>query len=490
MEQYKKLLSITATDSSAGAGLLADVKVAASLNVPCEAVVVAVTAQNQQGALAAQPLELDIVQQQYQAAVADGEPALIRLGWLPFQVEFLQWLVITLEESQAAVLWDPVLSASQGSALSQDWRAPECKPWLLRLLARADLLTPNAKEAITLAEHFSEPVSSPEQAAKKLAELGKAHVLVTGILDKDKVRDYFIFNSLSILGQDELPGTSLASEFYLGQDTLTASRHGTGCHFIAQLACRLLQEQPLYDALVQANTATRLFLLGKAQSLENIQSKHWPAVEINNDLSAAFAPLIMPLGLYGLVDNLEHLQRLLSLGIDSLQWRVKNPQANYEEDTQTAIKLCQAADVPLFINDDWRLAIKLGAYGVHLGQEDLNSADLAAIQQAGLRLGISTHSDWEISRAAALNPSYIAVGPVFEPLSKKLKYQPVGILRLKQYLQRYPKYAFTCIGGITDKNSCQVCWATGVPSIAVVTALANDAALPERFMQLKRSLGN
>lgn len=489
MEQHKKLLSITATDSSAGAGLLADIKVAASLNVPCEAVVVAVTAQNQQGALAAQPLELGIIQQQYQAAMTDGEPAIIRLGWLPLQVEFLQWLVTTLEKSLAIILWDPVLGASHGSALNQNWRAPEYKPWLLRLLARVDLLTPNAQETIALAEHFSGVVSSPEQAAKKLAELGKAHVLVTGLLDKDKVRDYFIFNSHSSLGQDELPGASLATEFYLSQNALTVSRHGTGCHFIAQLACRLLQEQPLYDALVQANTATRLYLLGKAQSLTNIQSEHWPDIETTNNLPAAFASLTKPLGLYGLVDNLEHLRRLLSLGIDSLQWRVKNLKASYEKDTQTAIKLCQAAGVPLFINDDWSLAIKLGAYGVHLGQEDLSSADLTAIQQAGLRLGISTHSDWEIARAATLNPSYIAVGPIFKPLSKKLKYQPVGIRRLKEYLLRYPQHAFACIGGITEKNARQVCWATGVSSIAVVTALANDAALPERFMQLQRCLG-
>src|SRR5690606_39884917 len=101
----------------------------------------------------------------------------------------------------------------------------------------------------------------------------------------------------------------------------------------------------------------------------------------------AFLPAA-PLGLYGLVDNLAHLQQLLELGIDSLQWRVKQPGPGYQADTLRAIELCRAAGVPLYLNDDWQLALTLGAYGVQLGREGLRTADLPGLQRAGIRIGM------------------------------------------------------------------------------------------------------
>ncbi|MEI8631370.1 thiamine phosphate synthase [Vibrio sp. PP-XX7] len=72
----------------------------------------------------------------------------------------------------------------------------------------------------------------------------------------------------------------------------------------------------------------------------------------------------------------------------------------------------------VFINDYWQLAVEHGAYGVHLGQDDLISADLSRIKTSGLRLGLSTHGYWEIIKVEQLNPSYIALGHIFPTTTK------------------------------------------------------------------------
>lgn len=481
------LLTITATDSSAGAGTLADIKVAHDLGVHCQAVVVAVTAQSSAAAIAVQPQPLQIIQSQYHAAVGEQEPKVIRLGWLPLSHDFLSWLVDALDKTNATVLWDPVVKASQGGALNQDWQSPPILALVKKLLARVDCLTPNHQEAQRLHHWlYGEECTDEQRLAERLQRLGRFHLLLTGIKQQAGVADYFSFNPANPLGQHELPGASLMPQFYFIQPTLSNQKHGTGCHLIAQLACRLSLGVSWYDALTQAVAASKRYLLNHPSVTEQSAIQYWPKVMPATQPLAtkAFRPLTKPLGLYGLVDNIEHLKRLLALGIDSLQWRVKQPQTHYSADTQTAIELCHKANVPLFINDDWELAIQLGADGVHLGQEDLNSANLYAIQQAGLRLGVSTHTDWEIARARALKPSYIALGPIFKPLSKTLKYSPLGVDLLAQYVRRYPEHTFTCIGGITQKNASSV-WNTGVQSIAVVTDLANNTGLEKRLQHLR-----
>ena len=102
------------------------------------------------------------------------------------------------------------------------------------------------------------------------------------------------------------------------------------------------------------------------------------------------------------------------------------PDGQVEEDIAAAIALGRRYQARLFINDYWRLAIKHGAYGVHLGQEDLDTTDLAAIHRAGLRLGVSTHDDAELARALAVKPSYIALGHIFPTQTKDMPSAPQG----------------------------------------------------------------
>lgn len=140
------------------------------------------------------------------------------------------------------------------------------------------------------------------------------------------------------------------------------------------------------------------------------------------------------LGLYPVVDSLLWIERLLAVGVTTIQLRIKDlADAQVEQDIAAAIELGKRYQARLFINDYWRLAIKHGAYGVHLGQEDLETTDLAAIQQAGLRLGVSTHDGHELAIAKAVRPSYIAMGHIFPTQTKQMP----SSLRGWQFLNKW-----------------------------------------------------
>lgn len=131
------------------------------------------------------------------------------------------------------------------------------------------------------------------------------------------------------------------------------------------------------------------------------------------------------LGLYPVVDSVAWIERLLDAGVRTIQLRIKDKRDSEVEDgVVAAIALGRKYDARLFINDYWRLAIKHQAYGVHLGQEDLETTDLSAIRNAGLRLGVSTHDDMEIDIALAARPSYIALGHVFPTQTKQMPSAP------------------------------------------------------------------
>lgn len=177
------------------------------------------------------------------------------------------------------------------------------------------------------------------------------------------------------------------------------------------------------------------------------------------------------LGLYPVVDSVAWIERLLEAGVRTLQLRIKDKRdEEVEADVAAAIALGKRYRARLFINDYWRLAIKHGAYGVHLGQEDLESTDLEAIRDAGLRLGVSTHDDMEIDVALAVNPSYIALGHVFPTQTKQMPSAPQGLAQLSNHLHRLHDYPTVAIGGISIEHAPSVL-ATGVGSIAVVSAI-------------------
>ena len=173
------------------------------------------------------------------------------------------------------------------------------------------------------------------------------------------------------------------------------------------------------------------------------------------------------LGFYPVVDSFEWVERLLKLDVKTIQLRIKDKTGiELENEIRKTVAASEKYKCRLFINDYWELAIKHRAYGVHLGQEDLAEADLDKIEKSGLRLGLSTHCYREVARALAINPSYIAIGPVFETKLKKMDFLPQGVDALKRWV-RSLNYPLVAIGGITLERGPEIISA-GADAVAVV----------------------
>ncbi|CAL1329055.1 thiamine phosphate synthase [Candidatus Providencia siddallii] len=177
------------------------------------------------------------------------------------------------------------------------------------------------------------------------------------------------------------------------------------------------------------------------------------------------------LGLYPVVDSVLWIKRLLRIGVSVIQLRIKNK--NNEElknDIKNAVVLGKKYNAFVFINDYYDLAIKYGAYGVHLGQEDLLVSDLLTIHKNGLRLGISTHNKNELIIAKYICPSYISIGHIFPTKTKKMLSFPQGLKTLKTMVKSTSNYSTVAIGGISVEKVLDVL-STGVGGISLVSAI-------------------
>ncbi|WP_159873704.1 MULTISPECIES: thiamine phosphate synthase [unclassified Raoultella] len=202
-----------------------------------------------------------------------------------------------------------------------------------------------------------------------------------------------------------------------------------------------------------------------------------------------FPPVPFRLGLYPVVDSVAWIERLLKAGVRTIQLRIKDKrEADVEDDVIAAIALGRQHHARLFINDYWQLAIKHQAYGVHLGQEDLETTDLSAIRNGGLRLGVSTHDDMEIDVALAARPSYVALGHVFPTQTKQMPSAPQGLEQLAHHIGRLQDYPTVAIGGISLERAPSVL-DTGVGSIAVVSAITQAADWQQATAQLLEMAG-
>lgn len=203
----------------------------------------------------------------------------------------------------------------------------------------------------------------------------------------------------------------------------------------------------------------------------------------------AFPAVPQRLGLYPVVDSVEWIERLLGAGVRTIQLRIKDKHDDdVEGDIVAAIKLSQQYQARLFINDYWRLAIKHRAYGVHLGQEDMDVANLDAIRDAGLRLGLSTHDNMEMDRALMARPSYIALGHVFPTNTKQMPSAPQGLAQLAAHIKTLGDYPTVAIGGISIERVPSVL-KTGVGGVAVVSAITQAADWRAATVQLLELVG-
>ena len=462
------VLSIAGSDPSGAAGIQADLKTFQALGVQGCTVITALTAQNRYALGPIDYASPSMVRSQLALLQSDRPAQALKLGMLG-DVSVIEAVADFLAGYSGPVVCDPVLIASAGNNLFNG----EVKAYLAKLqqiFPYIHCLTPNLLEAEALSGGSLRSYAAIEEAAKTILALGPKSVLIKGgdFSDVHFSQDYW---------------TDGRTAFWLASARYPQTYRGTGCTLSSAIAVGLAQEYSLPDAIVLAKmTVNQGMRLAReaADPTKLLRYAGWPEAEADLPMlgQCPFTYGVprfpscddVPLGLYPIVDSLARLELLLPLGIKTVQLRIKH-SATLARDIQQAIVTAREHGVNLFINDHWPLAIRYGAYGIHLGQFDLDHADIAAIRDAGLRLGISTHSYAELARAHALKPSYIAYGPIFETHSKSMPFAPQGVERLKRW-RKTINYPLVAIGGIDQVRLPDVL--TAQPDgIAVISAIAN-----------------
>ena len=178
---------------------------------------------------------------------------------------------------------------------------------------------------------------------------------------------------------------------------------------------------------------------------------------------------------YPIFDSADWIERLVPLGIKLVQLRIKDlPEDDIAEHILRAQAVCRQHNCTLIINDYWQLAMSMGCDWVHLGQEDLDTADIDAIRAAGLRLGISTHDHQELKRALALSPDYVALGPVYPTILKKMKWHEQGLDRVTEWKALVGNVPLVAIGGMSTDRAA-LAFSAGADIVAAVTDITLHA---------------
>ena len=193
---------------------------------------------------------------------------------------------------------------------------------------------------------------------------------------------------------------------------------------------------------------------------------------------------------YPVVDSVAWVARLALLGVGTIQLRAKNlSEADSLQTVKDALEVIKGTAAKLVVNDYWRAAIATGAKHLHLGQEDLSQADVPAIRAAGLTLGISTHDDAELETALAVQPDYVALGPIFPTTLKSMRFAPQGIAKITEWKKRVGAIPLVAIGGIRLEQAPEI-FAAGADSIAVVSDVTQNADPDKRvraWLKLKEA---
>lgn len=506
----KIILSIAATDPSNGAGITADLQTIRNFGCQGMGAITAVTAQNTKHVYSVNAVKKKVFSDQLNALLSDSfNIDAVKIGLIPNK-KILKEIVAFIKclrgiNDELYVVLDPVLGSTSGDSLI-DY---DISYLTKKLLPLVDVITPNIHEAQRL---FGTQIdfssmdgfkSSMQSIALKCFNCGVKAILIKG----GHLDDYVLGNGLSrtvvidtLILQNELASPyyflSLKKKFKKGASDV----HGTGCILASGLASMLAKGHTVLDsyAFVKAYINQGIeesYLLGEeqrhfmhrpyesdirffpcmAKTFEEIE-----AFSFNKD-DDGFDKCPEKLGLYPVVDSSNWILKLCKAGVKTMQLRIKTykDEKFLRSEIKKAVEYGNKYNARVFIDDFWELALEYKAYGVHLGQSDLDSADLKLLKLHGIRLGISTHGYGEIARALLVKPSYVALGHIFPTNSKVMPSAPQGVLRLKYYvklLQGY--YPTVAIGGIKLENLNNV-MESEVGSIAVITAITQAENVDE-----------
>lgn len=489
-QQPPIIWSVAGTDSGGGAGLSADTRAAAAFGVHLCPVVAAVTAQNSGGVSAVHPLPRDQVLAQMQALVSDLRPTVIKTGLLGSvdAVHALCEVLDTLRRSgPVALVIDPVLSATAGGSAFAN--ATLLRAYREQLLPRAQMITPNRREAELL---LGSAGQNRELMARMLQGLGAEAVCITG--GDDDAGDHKL--ALDWLLSPQASG-------YLALPRLPQTHHhGSGCTFATSAAAALARGFVSADAVVLAKMATWVAVQGghaagagagpvRACADFMFEPAAMPVMSFGNeavdtDTLRRWSQVLRSVnekpvdwGLYAITDQPQRVAELAAAGVTQIQLRIKTDGSLHQQaDLRTAIRDAQVAMADhnghqLWINDHWRLAIQEPGVGLHLGQEDwaaLSADDKKLLLNSRGKLGISSHSLWELARARGLNPHYIACGPVWPTTTKDMPWRPQGLRNLAWWAHMAGR-PVVAIGGLLEPEQVQACAAAGASAACLVRAL-------------------
>lgn len=484
--------SVAGTDSGGGAGLAADQRAADALGVHCCTIVAGITAQSTTEVTHIEATPPAVLQAQMDTLARDMPPRVIKTGLLGSaeNVRVLAAFIDRLRQRQpVALVVDPVLRASTGAELADaELRAA----YRDLLLPRASVLTPNQAEAVALLGDGA-PSDIPAQA-HALRALGCDAVVITG-------GDAALIQRHDRLSMDWLDTPQTRGWLSLPREAIPHN-HGTGCTFASALASALAIGWVTADAAVLAKMAATHALrharavgrgVGPVIACEGFANDPslLPQLSLDGTPPAAWTSRSRSRspGVYAIVESAERLEAVLSAQptVDTIQLRMKRPagtdELRWHRQLHDAIARSQiaadAAGALLVINDHWGIAVEAGAKALHLGQEDLlalSGSDQEALQaarEAGVQLGISTHSLWELCRAAALAPDLIACGPVWPTTTKDMPWRPQGLDNLAWWAHMAPA-PVVGIGGILEPAQLQAVAAAGAAGGCVVRGLGDN----------------
>ncbi|MCK9684670.1 thiamine phosphate synthase [Scleromatobacter humisilvae] len=496
--------TIAGTDSGGGAGIHADTRALDAFGVHGACAVAAVTAQHSLAVTHVEPVSPAVLGAQLEALAADMPPDAIKTGLLA-SVENLRVVVAHVRRLRARfpdravpLVVDPVFGATTGASFADEALRVAYREELLPL---ATLATPNVAEARALVP--SSQLLGPEPLARAWRAFGARAVVVTGG-DSDRLAEEELeqlstarlasrlaeIDSRAAWAHDWLDAEhGQRSRGWLASRRIeTEHDHGTGCVFASAAAAAMAHGFVAADAVVLAKMATCEGLrnayaagggagpvaprAGFATRLANL-----PVLNPLPDADSRFAFPAMPghtRGLYAIVDSSAWVARVLAEGVRLVQLRVKEVPADLlVREIRAAVAIARAVGATLIVNDHWELALELGAHGVHLGQDDLAGADIDALHHAGLLLGISTHSYWEVCRARALRPSYIACGPIHATTLKQMPWIPQGDANLAYWCALLHDTPVVAIGGM-DAARARDAMRAGAWAVAVVGAITRS----------------
>jgi hydroxymethylpyrimidine kinase/phosphomethylpyrimidine kinase/thiamine-phosphate diphosphorylase len=498
------VITICGTDPMGLSGIHADLRALSSMGVHGLCCITATTAQTLNGFTELNAVSDEVFVSQLDSLLSYEHCKVIKIGLIA-NANQAKILIEHDVFSNKKIILDPILAASSSHIEEYEKRLEG----ILLLLPFATIVTPNLIEAKALVNNG---FKSNLELAQKILELGAKGVLIKGGHGEHKSLDLYCEQHI----QFNLKHKEYSHNF----------SRGTGCAMASLIAASLANGASSADAVVMAKMQMESgwkspfsissdagslsfsnWVSIQSQPIQESSTQGFVSSDESNSKGRGLAvslPIVfkhaeeqqlhfpscrLPLGLYPIVDRAVWLEALLPLGVNIAQLRIKDLSGeDLKQEIIASIKIAEKFDCQLFINDYWELAIECNAYGVHLGQEDIDDANLQAISQGGLRLGLSSHCFYEVARAKTIKPSYIAFGPVYKTETKDMPWVPEGPEGLKYWRKHLADTPMVAIGGINGERFSLV-KSTGVDAIAMITGitLSNN---PEQTTQFYMDIFN